>query len=354
MEKINGYTLDAPLKNDNSGTSKWGFARRFLRTYFIKEFLTPVYPLDTAALSPETIARRRAACDAFECAKVTLYNRINSASRGSLVRIEEFFRSGSRYYIVTERVKTDEAAPPDPAALPFSERITLCRSVAFAFQCLHQGGVVHGDVKPGNILLYRLPSGRCAAKVIDFDCSFLAEMPPKNGDELGCDLLYLAPEALMLMQGAEVTLGPEIDVFALGLVFHEYLTGQLPEFDADTFGYPCGAALAGMQMAEEAPAEEMSDDAATPETAGAAEPAPRLLKVDETLPPEVRELLEGMLEPDPEKRLTLAQVSSELKKLAEPPAAPSPEPEPKPEPVSESTPRPSPDPVSWFHAAGDL
>ncbi len=315
MEEINGYILDAPLKNDNSGTSKWGFARRDQHTYFIKEFLTPVYPLDTAALSPETIARRRAACDAFERAKVTLYNRINSASRGSLVRVEEFFRSGSKYYIVTKRVETDETAPPDPAKLPFPERITLCRSVAFAFQCLHQGGVVHGDVKPGNILLYWLSPRRCAAKVIDFDCSFLVETPPKTGDELGCDLLYLAPEALMLMQGAEVTLGPEVDVFALGLVFHEYLTGQLPEFDADTFGYPCGAALAGMQMAEESSVEEASEDAAAPETAGAAGP---LLKVDASLPPEVRELLERMLEPDPEKRLTLVQVSTALKKIAGP------------------------------------
>ena len=119
----------------------------------------------------------------------------------------------------------------------------------------------------------------------------------------------------MLMQGAEVTLGPEVDVFALGLVFHEYLTGQLPEFDADTFGYPCGAALAGMQMAEEFSVEEASEGAAAPETAGAAGP---LLKVDASLPPEVRELLERMLEPDPEKRLTLVQVSTALKKIAGP------------------------------------
>lgn len=331
MEQINGYTLDGPLKNDNSGMSKWGFAHKNGCAYFIKEFLSPVYPLDTVELSASTLAHRRAICDGFERAKAQLYKRINYASRGSLVRVDEFFRAGSRYYIVTEKVETDERASQNPSALTLSERITLCQCIAFAFHCLHQGGVVHSDVKPGNILLYRLPNGRCAAKVIDFDCSFLVESPPKDGDELGCDVLYLAPEGLLLLQGEDVTLGPEIDVFSLGLVFHEYLTGHLPEFDAEAYGYPCGAALAGM----------LEPDLGSPQ---------ELLKVDASLPPQMRELLERMLEPDPEKRLTMAQVITALAKIADTPVTPEPPIPPNPDPPAP----PDPDLPPWFHRPDDL
>ena len=43
MKTINGYELEADLTADNSGFSKWGFARKNGKTYFIKEFLSPVY-----------------------------------------------------------------------------------------------------------------------------------------------------------------------------------------------------------------------------------------------------------------------------------------------------------------------
>ena len=43
--KINEYELEGSLTADNSGFSKWGFARKNGRRYFNKEFLSRVYPI---------------------------------------------------------------------------------------------------------------------------------------------------------------------------------------------------------------------------------------------------------------------------------------------------------------------
>ena len=94
---INGYTLMGELQNANSGFSKWGFALKNRREYFIKELITPVYPVDPGILTPEQFESRRANCYQYEQKFKTYYSRINDASRGNLVRIQEFFRHGSRY-----------------------------------------------------------------------------------------------------------------------------------------------------------------------------------------------------------------------------------------------------------------
>ena len=95
---INGYTLKAELKNANSGFSKWGFATKNGKEYFIKELINPVYPIDKSIMSEELFQQRRTFCSQYETKFKKFFGQINSASHGNLVRINEFFRSGSRYY----------------------------------------------------------------------------------------------------------------------------------------------------------------------------------------------------------------------------------------------------------------
>ncbi|MCD7766773.1 MAG: hypothetical protein LUH53_09740, partial [Lachnospiraceae bacterium] len=98
-EFINGYKLDAPLKTDNSGFSKWGFASLNAKKYFIKEFLSPVYPADAKLLGEELTQKRKASCEKYVTEKRLLFAAINKASDGNIVHIEHFFRYGSKYYI---------------------------------------------------------------------------------------------------------------------------------------------------------------------------------------------------------------------------------------------------------------
>ena len=75
MEVINGYRLLGELVNTNSGFARWGFAKKDGIVVFIKEFLSPVYPLDATVLSKEQILRKRGICNEFEAKKRKFYKR---------------------------------------------------------------------------------------------------------------------------------------------------------------------------------------------------------------------------------------------------------------------------------------
>jgi len=63
---INGYRILEDFKVVGAGLSKWTFAERGGRAYFIKEFLSPTYPEDDAPGSEKIKAKKRARCATFE------------------------------------------------------------------------------------------------------------------------------------------------------------------------------------------------------------------------------------------------------------------------------------------------
>ena len=63
---INGYTILEDFKVVGAGLSKWTFAERGGRQFFIKEFLSPTYPDANARGSEKTKAKKRARCATFE------------------------------------------------------------------------------------------------------------------------------------------------------------------------------------------------------------------------------------------------------------------------------------------------
>ena len=102
-EIINGFDLIEPLQNKNAGFSRWTFARRGDRVFFLKEFLDPVYPVDPAIGERQTKARVLA-CREFEKKCLERYETLNAASDGNAVRLEAFFRNGSHYYVAMEKI----------------------------------------------------------------------------------------------------------------------------------------------------------------------------------------------------------------------------------------------------------
>ena len=104
--------------------------------------------------------------------------------------------------------------------LPWRAAMRVCAQVAAALHAAHSRGLVHRDVKPGNVMLTV-----AGAKVVDFGLSALfGELVDEGGDSpvLGT-AGYMAPERLI---GAPV--GPAADVYALGVVLFKTLTGRLP------------------------------------------------------------------------------------------------------------------------------
>ena len=107
-----------------------------------------------------------------------------------------------------------------------SERIEVVRQAAFALEHAHERGVLHRDIKPGNILITR--EGR--VKVADFGIGKLLEGTgdlTRTGQMLGSPA-YMSPEQI---RGEK--LDGRSDFFSLAVVFYELLTGSRP-FPGDT------------------------------------------------------------------------------------------------------------------------
>jgi serine/threonine protein kinase len=105
--------------------------------------------------------------------------------------------------------------------LEVSEAVGLCRQVAQALAALHQGGMAHGDIHPDNILL----GDDGIDRLIDLGC---AHRPHESAPDCEGLLIgsadYWSPEACSTNGFS----GPETDVFALGVVLFEAITGFRP------------------------------------------------------------------------------------------------------------------------------
>lgn len=111
--------------------------------------------------------------------------------------------------------------------LSVADTVTLGMRVAQALGAAHARGVVHRDIKPGNLFLPDRDITR--VKILDFGIARPQATRPatRTGILLGTPG-YMAPEQII---GAP-TIDPRADVFALGCVMYECLTGR-PAFDAD-------------------------------------------------------------------------------------------------------------------------
>ncbi len=97
--------------------------------------------------------------------------------------------------------------------------VAIVRDCLAALSSLHQKGILHGDIKPANIMVKRTG----VAKLIDMGSAFELDDPPPNRT---CTPVYAAPEVL---EGATCT--PQSDLASLGYVLVEMLSGK-PCFDA--------------------------------------------------------------------------------------------------------------------------
>lgn len=273
MEMLGKYELTGHLSSQNSGYSVWGFGKKDGKDFFIKQFLSPKFPENDTVSSLARLQKKKQQCERFERQKVSIYQALNENTDGNAVRVCEFFRIESKYYITMPKIEALPWSVQDVAALPEQEKRRLCAIIVHGIVGLHRGHIVHADLKHDNVLFMRTKSGAVTAKIIDFDSSFLETEPPTPGEDIIGDLVYFSPEACASIWGTETDLSCKMDIFSLGVLFHQYFTGELPWFDTEQCNYAGEAVAKGLS-----------------------------LTVSETIPEDVAELLKQMLLPDPADR----------------------------------------------------
>jgi len=133
---------------------------------------------------------------------------------------------GTRPYLVLEYIRGQPLVPfAESRALNVLERLALLIRVCEAAEYAHRRGVIHRDLKPGNILVDE--GGQ--PHILDFGLARLAQFELVADDELGGAFVgtpaYASPEQ---QAGKNAELTPASDVYALGVIAHELLTGRLP------------------------------------------------------------------------------------------------------------------------------
>ena len=113
-------------------------------------------------------------------------------------------------------------------ALPLRQRIELLIRICEGVQHAHQKGVIHRDLKPGNLLVDEV-DGRALPKIIDFGIATASSMA--EGREVAGTPDYMSPEQA---GGDQSLVDTRSDVYSLGVVLYELLTGQRPEAVGET------------------------------------------------------------------------------------------------------------------------
>ena len=111
-------------------------------------------------------------------------------------------------------------------SLDWRSRIELMAQICEAVHAIHTTGVMHRDLKPANILVTEV-AGVAKPKVIDFGASALVQPSQANlteGPRLLGTVAYMAPEQLTRGERGDA----RVDVFALGVVTHELISGRHP------------------------------------------------------------------------------------------------------------------------------
>ena len=148
----------------------------------------------------------------------------------NIVQVTDFFEESGEFFLVMEYVDGQDLSRLITAKghLTESETLPIFRDILKGVGFAHANGLVHRDIKPSNVLVDK--GGR--ARIMDFGIAIMAGGAEKSLTATGLAIgspWYMSPEQIVRPQEID----RRTDIYALGIVLYEMLTGALP-FDGET------------------------------------------------------------------------------------------------------------------------
>jgi eukaryotic-like serine/threonine-protein kinase len=223
VDPLIGHTLDEKYRlEDRLGIGGMG-------TVYRARHLLIDRPVAVKVLNPRFVedeaARARFRREAKACGRLQHVN---------AVTVTDFGTSQDGYvYLVMELLegRTLREVLTKEGPLDSARSVALMLQVSAAVAAAHEAGIIHRDLKPANIFIVQRAEVPAVVKVLDFGIAKLAadsldEDEPKTLTQLGAMIgtpRYMAPEQC---DGAELT--PAADVYSMGVILYEMLTGTVP------------------------------------------------------------------------------------------------------------------------------
>jgi formylglycine-generating enzyme required for sulfatase activity/predicted Ser/Thr protein kinase len=158
-------------------------------------------------------------------------HKLQALPHPNIVRVIDVDRDGRTVFMTMEYLNGEslkrKLVATEHRGLPAKEALHIVKSIASGLAFAHGNGIVHGDLKPGNVLI----TDNGDVKIIDFGIARLMTRHPRatgvNGDERprlsALTPPYASPE---MLENAEPD--PRDDIYALACIAHELLTGKHP------------------------------------------------------------------------------------------------------------------------------
>lgn len=293
IKNIKGYSFDTRKVNDSTN-GIWYEAIKDGKKYFLKKFKEPRYP-HIEGTDPD--GSKKAECNEWYTMRTRVLDALRQLGNGTgNCRFPiEFFREKASYYQVSLWVDIKKASVKDIARLSDSEKLFILKTYSSALSRVHRMNIVHGDIKPDNVLIDKSDSDRYVAKLIDFDDSFFSK-EALIPEQTKSTEYYKSPEL-----AAYVVTDPKkdkkqyielrerltcaVDVFASGLMFHEFWIGSMPKYN----GLGTDKAFYRAVLSREE------------------------YEYDSRIPDWLKALIDDMVQREPEKRPTMNEVFEAIK-----------------------------------------
>lgn len=187
-----------------------------------------------------SLVEHNARVDAFFQKMKLICEKVGSIAQthGVVTETVDYLCEGTQVYRISELIKSENwMADEVKDHLSVVQIDALMQRLSMMVAALHSAGVIHCHLAPPGIRIVKEPDGEYRGVLGNLEDSFLKDAGP--GEDIALSMEEYAPPELVCAAFCEgepdIPLYEPLDVFALGLIYHVYLTGGLPPFDSERY-----------------------------------------------------------------------------------------------------------------------